>query len=594
MPDPPPSGQGPGVNVGQNLNPTSALGMPVTLTPVRDSKAQGVSKKINQMTYHEILNRANDNVLEITTQMIDPPQNATLVEKSLTFDDFADFLFDHLKVNPDDCSSYTFSQYSNNSKELKFKPSVDISPYIGSFSFRGHSFTSRRQGNRTVRVTFREVPHYICDEELLNIVQCYGTPTDFVMHYDQSANPKAKGLVNVSTRHMEMTMGDKKVPNYFWLEGAHPGDKSVRITVTHPGQEPQCYNCLCSGSACPGQGKGKACKSSNTPKARMDQYMQRLKVQHGYVSLKAKHAVSFPNLGGRKPALVFNDQIPSVEEEKDKLISELQAKVEAMMEAEKERKEQEGLAESQIEYETRIETERRLRAEAELKLSNARSLQVELVEEGYTRESLKECSQLLKPEVLNCLQQYMDDENGEVSFDRVVSMVVSSAYLPEFTLSADESTVIPPPDFLEHSNLSEGYEEKLSNVKTSALEVIFKKKKDISKQCENNLNTSLMLRERLFGRNKRKSESQPEDNESNSLAPARKRSSSLSVRLPPLPPLVLSSAPPAQPVFSPISPASPPPALGNPPPSEEPSSSPKPSSEVAAVSLPSSHPSTLS
>ena len=85
--------------------------------------------------------------------------------------------------------------------------------------------------------------------------------TDSVMHYDQSSNPKSKGQVNVSTRHMEMTSGDKQIPNYFWVEGVNPGDKSVRITVTHPGQEPQCYNCLCSGA-----GKEKACKSTNTPK----------------------------------------------------------------------------------------------------------------------------------------------------------------------------------------------------------------------------------------------------------------------------------------------------------------------------------------
>ena len=99
------------------------------------------------MSFHEILNRANDNVLEITTQMIDPPQNATLVEKSLTFDDFADFLFDHLKVNPDDCSSYTFSQYSNNSKELKFKPTVDISPYLVLFL---SAATLSRQEDRVI------------------------------------------------------------------------------------------------------------------------------------------------------------------------------------------------------------------------------------------------------------------------------------------------------------------------------------------------------------------------------------------------------------------------------------------------------------
>ena len=557
------------------------MGKPVTPTLVGDSKAHGVSKKINPMSYQEILNRESENVLDISTQMIDPPPNATLVEKSLTFDDFADFLFDHLKVNPEDCTSYTFSQFSNNSKELKFKPAVDISPYIGSFTFRGHTFLSRRQGNRSVRVTFREVPHFICDEELLNIVQCYGTPTDHVMHYDLSANPKARGLVNVNTRHMEMTLGDKKIPNYFWLEGAHPGDRSVRITVTHPGQEPQCYNCLCSGPACPGDGKGKACKSTKTPKARMAEYMQRLKVQHGYVSLKAKHAASFPDLGNRKSAPLTNDEFPSVEEEKDKIIGELQAKVAAMLEDEKERKEQEGLAESQVEVETRIETEQMLRAELERQLAEGR----------HTMENMKECMGLLKPESDRLLQQYLDGVE-EVSFDRVVSFIASSVFLPDFCLSADESTVVPPKEFLIFGNLSEEYEEKLSNVRISVLEMIFRKKKVISKLCEDSVNaTSKVIKytrmfESLNVRNKRKSECQQEDYESISLAPARKRSGSLSVLIPP-PSTGQSSAPPVQPVYSPITPTSPSPDLGgsDPPPIEVSSSMSEPSLEVLPATL---------
>ena len=568
MPDPPPSGQGPGVNIGQNPNPllssshqsssssSAALGKPVTPTLVGGSKAQGVSKKITPKSFQEIITREKENVLEITTQMIDPPQNATLVEKSLTFDDFADFLFDHLKINPEDCSSYTFSQYSNNSKELKFKPSVDISPFIGSFSFRGHSFVTRRQGNKTVRLTFREVPHFICDEELLNIVKCYGAPTDSVMHYDQSPNPKSRGLVNVSTRHMEMIMGNKQIPNYFWLEGAHQGDKSVRITVTHPGQEPQCYNCLCSGSACPGAGKGKACKSTNTPKARMDEYMQRLRVQHGYVSLKAKHAANFPTLG----QAIINVEVVPEEEEKDKIISELQAKVEAlerrMLEEEKDRLDQEGLTASQIEVETRIATERRLRAE------EAERYKLELSQVGYTMAGMKECLQLLQPEVDECLQKYLDDETGDVSMERVVEMLAASAYLPDFSLSSDESKVIPPPFFLEHSNMSEKYAERLDKVRSSALEVILRRKRDISRHCESSLQAAHLLRDRLIWRNKRKSESQHEDGESGSFVPSRKRANSIAV---------ISVRPAPRPAGEEVSPAAapgpstaaPPPPLGN-------------------------------
>ena len=551
MLDPPPTGQGPGVTIGHNANslpfssshsPSSsaAPSKPVTPTPVGDSKARGVSKKITPKSFQEIISREKVSVLEIATQMIDPPQNATLVEKSLTFDDFADFLFDHLKINPDDCSSYSFSQFSNNSKELKFKPLVDISPYIGSFSFRGHSFLTRRQGNRTVRLTFREVPHFVCDEELLNIVQCYGAPTDSVMHYDQSPNPKCNGLVNVSTRHMEITLGDKQIPNYFWVEGVHPGDKSVRITVTHPGQEPQCYNCLCAGSACPGAGKGKACKSTNTPKARLDEYMQRLRIQHGYVSLKAKHAANFPALGGKKPPTISVEMV-SVEEEKDKIISELQEKVKTMerrrLDEEKERLEQEGLAESQVEAETRIATEQKLRAE------EAERFKLELSQVGYTMDGMKECLQLLEPEVHNCLQKHLDDDN-EMSFDRVVGILSASAYLPDFGLSFDESQVIPPPGFLEHSNMSEPYAEKLDNVRSCVLEMILKKKRDFSRQAAG-LTAAHQLRDRLILRNKRKSESQQEDDENSSLAPSRKRASSVSAK--PAPPSTEEEVTPAAP-----------------------------------------------
>ena len=105
-----------------------------------------------------------------------------------------------------------------------------------------------------------------------------------------------------STRFVDMELNKGRcMMNYYWMEGPLQGDQGRRILVLHNGQIAQCSNCL-KQSGCPAGGNGKACKLLNNPRMKMHDYMQRLRVSIGYVSLKTTYkeymAKNFPSLTG--------------------------------------------------------------------------------------------------------------------------------------------------------------------------------------------------------------------------------------------------------------------------------------------------------
>ena len=84
--------------------------------------------------------------------------------------------------------------------------------------------------------------------------------------------------------------------------------------MLHNGQISQCSHCLKrAGQGCPAGGNGKACKQMDVPRAKMHMYMQELRSQAGYISLKTMHlenqAKNFPSLLGTE------DEIPNNMEE---------------------------------------------------------------------------------------------------------------------------------------------------------------------------------------------------------------------------------------------------------------------------------------
>ena len=308
---------------------------------VGGGRAKGTSKKCVKKSFEEIMeeSKTKRNILEICIQRPPRPNPAVVDEaeasstnnqdNTLSYDDFADFLFDELSVKPEDCLTfnYSFSNYTN--KEVGFKPQVDITPYVGNYSFRGHNVLTRKLCSKSVRVSFKNVPLCVSDHELINIIECYGEVTDSVVSYQAATNPKARGIVNMNTRFIEMVLSEKKLPNFFWLEGPLPSDPGCRVTVTYPGQTPQCYNCLRIGNLCPANGRGKLCVQQKTERLRMDLYINTLRMRDSFSTLKAQYTATNPLPGQQVDRMVVEEQdiVIEDEEEKDRTIAGLRSRL---------------------------------------------------------------------------------------------------------------------------------------------------------------------------------------------------------------------------------------------------------------------------
>ena len=137
--------------------------------------------------------------------------------------------------------------------------------------------------NNLTRVTFKNVPFNIPDEEIIHLCQVYGDPVNNAVKYEKP-NSNTRGIPG-STMFVEMkiTQG-KQFENYYWMEGPLSGDQGCRITELHTGQLQQCSHCLRREDLCPGGGNGRACKSLKTQRGKISDYMKYLRERHGYIS----------------------------------------------------------------------------------------------------------------------------------------------------------------------------------------------------------------------------------------------------------------------------------------------------------------------
>ena len=245
--------------------------------------------------------KLNRNIMEIILKKkptIDSDGNV-VTPKNLNFDDLGTLLFEILGVKAEDCTRFNYSLGRYDTREVMFKPGVDMSPYLGMTDFMGHEILTRRQRNNVTRITFKNVPLNIPDEEIIHLCETYGKPVDNMVHYEKLNNLKNKGMAG-GTRFVEVEMfPGASMFNFYWLEGPLAGDEGCRVTVLHPGQVQQCSNCLkLASSGCPGKGNGKACVATGTARTLMSTYMDMVRLKHGYRSLKVKYYEQFPNLGG--------------------------------------------------------------------------------------------------------------------------------------------------------------------------------------------------------------------------------------------------------------------------------------------------------
>ena len=275
------------------------------MTSIYSSRAEDRSETSNQpsrmRSFEEIIADANNNrnILEIHLKKNISDEDPDTKPPNLTHDQLGDLLFDHLNINVDDCIRFNFTGSRYDTREVILKPSVDLSPYITVINdFHGHTVTTRRQSNNVLRVSFRNVPLNVPDEEIIHLSKFYGKPVNNKVHYEKMTNAKCRGMSG-STRYVEMEMNPGSTfLNFYWIEGPLPGDQGSRMTVLHSGQDRQCSHCLQTwAGGCPGQGQGRVCKELGTPRTKMADYMISVKRKIGYESLKSEFTNRFPSLG---------------------------------------------------------------------------------------------------------------------------------------------------------------------------------------------------------------------------------------------------------------------------------------------------------
>ena len=76
----------------------------------------------------------------------------------------------------------------------------------------------RKQSYNITRVTFRNVPLNVPNEELIHLCKSYGKPIDNIVHFETLNNPRNKGMRR-STRFVDLELNKgASMMNYYWLD----------------------------------------------------------------------------------------------------------------------------------------------------------------------------------------------------------------------------------------------------------------------------------------------------------------------------------------------------------------------------------------
>ena len=76
--------------------------------------------------------KANRNIIEITLKkIITKNEDGTEAKPvNLTFDDIGEFIFDILKINPDDCLAFDYNTGRYDTRQIKFKPGTNTDSFV--------------------------------------------------------------------------------------------------------------------------------------------------------------------------------------------------------------------------------------------------------------------------------------------------------------------------------------------------------------------------------------------------------------------------------------------------------------------------------
>ena len=207
-----------------------------TVTPSR--LGGSVGRNIKMRSYEEIIadEKEKRNILEIKVTRMEVEENGEMKQaKALTTDDVSVLIFEMIGLKPADCLGVALSTNRYDTKEVKLKPGVDASQYLTKDTpiiFKNHEIVVISQTANVTRVTFRNVPFNIPDEEIVNLCLSYGELVDSTVSYERPSR-NSRGVMG-STRYVEMKLTPgKQLENFYfrghWKETRDPGSQSYTL-----------------------------------------------------------------------------------------------------------------------------------------------------------------------------------------------------------------------------------------------------------------------------------------------------------------------------------------------------------------------------
>jgi hypothetical protein len=172
-----------------------------TMTPERTGDGS-TDTPCRMRSFEEIVaaEKKSRNILTVKmTKIVKFVDGKEVKDKNLFMEDVGELIFDIMKVNVDDCAGLSLTTSRYDTKEINLKPGIDPTPYLTKepFVFKGHTITVTQQRTDTTKVTFKNVPWNIPDEELINLCEVYGTPVNNRILYEPM--PRAyRGVKQVS------------------------------------------------------------------------------------------------------------------------------------------------------------------------------------------------------------------------------------------------------------------------------------------------------------------------------------------------------------------------------------------------------------